>query len=70
MMRLPWLARIYVTLVVTAGVIAVATALPNLQFSRPVLFAMLLVLSVSSSALKVDMPTGLLPADSLNHAST
>jgi len=59
MMRLPWLARIYVTLVVTAGVVAVATALPNLQFSRPVLFAMLLVLSVSSSALKVDMPTGL-----------
>ena len=58
-MRLPWLARIYVTLVVTAGVVAVATALPNLQFSRPVLFAMLLVLSVSSSALKVDMPTGL-----------
>ena len=59
MMRLPWLARIYVTLVVTAGVVAVATALPDLHFSRPVLFAVLLVLSVSSSALKVDMPTGL-----------
>ncbi|MEO7271339.1 MAG: HD domain-containing phosphohydrolase [Vicinamibacterales bacterium] len=58
MMRLPWLARIYVTLVIAAGAVAVATSLPQVQFSRPALFAVLLVLSVSSSALKVDMPTG------------
>ena len=35
-----------------------ATALSSLQFPRPGLFAALLVLSVISSALKVDMPLG------------
>ena len=58
MMRLPWPARIYVALVVAGGAFAVVTALPGLDFPRPALFVVLLALSVSSSALKVDMPTG------------
>jgi diguanylate cyclase (GGDEF)-like protein/putative nucleotidyltransferase with HDIG domain len=58
MMRLPWPARIYVAVVVALGALAVATALPSLEFPRPALFVALLVLSVTSSALKVDMPIG------------
>jgi diguanylate cyclase (GGDEF)-like protein/putative nucleotidyltransferase with HDIG domain len=40
------------------GAVVMATALSSLQFERPALFAALLLLSVISSALKVDMPLG------------
>ena len=43
---------------IALGAVVMGTALPSLQFSRPGLFAALLVLSVISSALKVDMPLG------------
>lgn len=59
MPRLPWLARVYVTVVIALGAFVVATSLPQLQFPRPGLFATLLILSVISSALKVDMPIGI-----------
>jgi diguanylate cyclase (GGDEF)-like protein/putative nucleotidyltransferase with HDIG domain len=57
-MRLPAVARLYVSLVIATGAAVVATSLPSVQFPRPVLFAALLALSVLSSALKVDMPIG------------
>src|SRR5688500_10847150 len=57
-MRLPAVARLYVSLVIATGAAVVATSLPSVQFPRPVLFAALLALSVLSSALNVDMPIG------------
>ena len=59
MMRLPWPARVYVCVVIALGGLAVGTALPQLQFPRPGLFAALLIVSVMSSALKADMPIGI-----------
>jgi diguanylate cyclase (GGDEF)-like protein/putative nucleotidyltransferase with HDIG domain len=56
--QLPWPARVYVVAVIALGALVVATTLPYVQFPRPGLFATLLVLSVMSSALKVDMPIG------------
>jgi putative nucleotidyltransferase with HDIG domain len=43
---------------IALGAVVMASSLSSLQFSRPGLFAVLLVLSVMSSALKVDMPLG------------
>ena len=57
-MRLPVVARLYVSLVIATGAAIVATSLPTVQFPRPGLFAALLVLSVLCSALKVDLPLG------------
>ena len=54
----PIAGRIYVYAVIALGVVVMVNALSSLQFSRPGLFAALLVLSVFSSALKVDMPLG------------
>jgi diguanylate cyclase (GGDEF)-like protein/putative nucleotidyltransferase with HDIG domain len=50
--------QIYVYAVIALGAVVMATALSSLHFSEPGLFAALLVLSVISSALKVDMPLG------------
>lgn len=50
--------QIYVYAVIALGAVVMATALSSLQFSEPGLFAALMVLSVISSALKVDMPLG------------
>ncbi len=50
--------QIYVYAVIVLGAVVMASALSSLQFSEPGLFAALLVLSVVSSALKVDMPLG------------
>ncbi len=50
--------QIYVYAVIVLGTVVMASALSSLQFSEPGLFAALLVLSVVSSALKVDMPLG------------
>jgi diguanylate cyclase (GGDEF)-like protein/putative nucleotidyltransferase with HDIG domain len=57
-MRLPLVARVYVCAVMVLGVAVVAVLLPSLQFPHPGLFVSLLVLSVISSALKVDLPVG------------
>jgi hypothetical protein len=57
-MRLPVVARVYVCIVIATGAAVVAASVPSVQFPRPVLFAALLILSVVSSALKVDMPLG------------
>ena len=50
--------QIYVYAVIALGAVVMTSALLSLQFSEPGLFAALLVLSVISSALKVDMPLG------------
>jgi diguanylate cyclase (GGDEF)-like protein/putative nucleotidyltransferase with HDIG domain len=50
--------QIYVYAVTALGAVVMATALSSLQFPEPGLFATLLVLSVLTSALKVDMPMG------------
>jgi diguanylate cyclase (GGDEF)-like protein/putative nucleotidyltransferase with HDIG domain len=57
-MRLPVVARLYVCLVTAMGAAVLAASLPSVQFPRPTLFAALLMLSVVSAALKVDMPLG------------
>jgi diguanylate cyclase (GGDEF)-like protein/putative nucleotidyltransferase with HDIG domain len=54
----PIVGQIYVYAVIALGAVVMVNALSSLQFSRPGLFAALLVLSVFSSALKVDMPLG------------
>ena len=50
--------RVYVYAVIALGAVLMASALSSLQLPRPGLFAAFLVLSVISSALKVDMPLG------------
>jgi diguanylate cyclase (GGDEF)-like protein/putative nucleotidyltransferase with HDIG domain len=54
----PVAGQIYVYAMIALGAVVVASAVSSLEFSRPGLFAALLVLSVVSSALKVDMPLG------------
>jgi diguanylate cyclase (GGDEF)-like protein/putative nucleotidyltransferase with HDIG domain len=54
----PAAGRVYVYAVIALGTVVMASALTSLQLSRPGLFAVLLVLSVIGSALKVDMPLG------------
>ena len=48
----------YVYAMIAFGAAVMASYLWSVQFSRPGLFAILLVVSVISSALKVDMPLG------------
>src|SRR5687768_8889523 len=50
--------RAYVFAMIALGAVVTASAVSSVEFSRPGLFAALLVLSVISSALKVDMPLG------------
>ena len=54
----PVAGQVYVYAVIALGAVVVASAMSSLEFSSPGLFAVLLVLSVVSSALKVDMPLG------------
>jgi hypothetical protein len=56
--RRPLHGRAYVYAMIALGAAVMANSLWSVQFSRPGLFAALLVLSVVSSALKVDMPLG------------
>ena len=58
MIRRPVAGQLYVYAMIALAAVVMATAMSSLQFSRPGLFAALLVLSVISSALKVDMPLG------------
>jgi diguanylate cyclase (GGDEF)-like protein/putative nucleotidyltransferase with HDIG domain len=57
-MSRPVAGQVYVYAMIALGAVVVASAMTSLEFSRPGLFAVLLVLSVVSSALKVDMPLG------------
>jgi diguanylate cyclase (GGDEF)-like protein/putative nucleotidyltransferase with HDIG domain len=58
MTRRPLAGRIYVLAIIALGAVLMASALSSWQLERPGLFAVLLVMSVISSALKVDMPLG------------
>jgi diguanylate cyclase (GGDEF)-like protein/putative nucleotidyltransferase with HDIG domain len=50
--------QVYVYAVIVLGAVVMANALTTLQLPRPGLFAAFLVLSVITSALKLDMPLG------------
>src|SRR5262245_11255325 len=68
-MRLPVVARFYVSLVIATGAAVVATSLPSVQFPRPVLCAALLALSVRRSSMEVGLPLGAGPSSiSLSYA--
>src|SRR5882724_11057322 len=56
MNQLPRVARLYVTAVITVGVILLLVCLPEATFNQPVLFLALFVLSSMSAALKVYLP--------------
>jgi diguanylate cyclase (GGDEF)-like protein/putative nucleotidyltransferase with HDIG domain len=58
MMRRPVAGRMYVVAMIALGAVLMVGTLSTWQPTRPGLFAALLVLSVISSALKVDMPLG------------
>ena len=58
MTRLPLAAQIYVSAIIALGAAVLVASWPSVEFPRPGLFAALLVLSMISSALKVDMPLG------------
>jgi diguanylate cyclase (GGDEF)-like protein/putative nucleotidyltransferase with HDIG domain len=58
MTRRPFAGRLYVFAMIALGAVLMASALSSWQLARPGLFAALLVMSVISSALKVDMPLG------------
>ena len=57
-MRLPVAARVYVCVVIALGAGVLAASVASMPFDRPGLFMALLVLSVISSVLKVDLPLG------------
>ena len=56
MKQLPLTARIYVTVVIAAGVGLLAWGLPRAAFDRPILLVALSVLAVATAALKVTLP--------------
>ena len=58
MTRHPLAGRIYVFAMIALGAVVMAAALSSWELARPGVFAALLVMSVISSALKVDMPLG------------
>lgn len=58
MTRNPIAGRLYVFAMIALGTVLMASALSSWQLARPGLFAVLLVMSVISSAMKVDMPLG------------
>jgi diguanylate cyclase (GGDEF)-like protein/putative nucleotidyltransferase with HDIG domain len=56
MAQLPIAARIYVGLVIAAGVSLLAACLPMAQFDQPLLFTVLLACSSATAAMKVYLP--------------
>ena len=54
----PIAARVYVAVVVAAGVACVAVAVANLHLPEPILFVALLGLAIATSAVKFDLPLG------------
>lgn len=58
MTRLPFAARLYVCAIIALGAMVAASTLMSVDFPQPRLFAALLILSVVTSALKVELPLG------------
>ena len=56
MRLLPLPARLYVAAVIVAGAVLLVLLTPRARFEQPLLFAILLMLSVISSAFKVSLP--------------
>ncbi len=56
MKSLPLSARIYVGAVIAAGAVLLVLLAPRARFDQPLLFAVLLTLSMASSAFKVSLP--------------
>ena len=56
MKSLPLPARLYVIAVIVAGAVLLVLLTPRARFEQPLLFAILLMLSVISSAFKVSLP--------------
>ena len=56
MKSLPFAARLYVAAVIAAGAVLLVLLTPRARFDQPLLFAILLILSVISSAFKVSLP--------------
>src|SRR6266702_4353919 len=56
MSRLPWAARLYVVCVMIAGAVLFAVRLPKIQVDRPVVFILLIAISLATAALKVRLP--------------
>jgi diguanylate cyclase (GGDEF)-like protein/putative nucleotidyltransferase with HDIG domain len=54
----PLAGRIYVFAMIALGAVLMASAFSSWELTRPGLFAVLLIMSVISSAMKVDMPLG------------
>jgi len=66
---LPQKARVYVAAVVILGGGCVAVALTHLNLERPILFGVLMLLAVVTSAAKIDLPLGRSQSNlSLSHA--
>jgi len=66
---LPAAARAYVSAVVLAGVLCLIDSATRLQFDNPGLFALLAVLGIATSAIKIDLPLGRSHSNlSLSHA--
>ena len=66
---LPLGARLYVAAVVTAGALCVISSAMNLQYRHVVLFTVLALLAVATSAAKIDLPLGRSQSNlSLSHA--
>ena len=58
MKRHPLAGRIYVFAMIALGAVLMANALSSWELARPGLFAVLLIMSVISSAMKIDIPLG------------
>jgi diguanylate cyclase (GGDEF)-like protein/putative nucleotidyltransferase with HDIG domain len=68
-LSLPPLSRVYVASVVTAGALSLIWAATALRVDHWVLFAVLLVLAIATSAAKIDLPLGRSQSNlSLSHA--
>ena len=66
---LPVAARVYVALVVGAGIAVLVSSAARVQFENSVLFVVLLVLAIVTSAAKIDLPLGRSQSNlSLSHA--
>ena len=56
MKQLPAVARVYVSLVIAAGVMVFAACLPRVELKQPAVFGALLVLAAATATLKVYLP--------------
>ena len=54
--QLPIVARLYVGAVIFAGLSLLVACLPGVHFDQPLVFAILLVFSSATAAMKVHLP--------------